>query len=77
MTLNPPAAVAILVAFRDLVDRGTAGQALLTQLATQLRHHFGQHPYPAFLSFWHLHLQAIPWETARQAWGLTQTITHS
>lgn len=76
MTLNPPEAVKVLLAYRHLVRRGAAGDPLAGHLSALFTEHLGKQPYPAFLTFWHLHLQAIPWDTARQAWGLTQTSQH-
>jgi hypothetical protein len=73
MTLNPPEAVVVLAAWRDLQARQIPQEGLPLHLDLIFRRHLGRMTYDAFLSFWHLHLQLIPFDLARTAWGLTQT----
>jgi len=73
MTLNPPEAVAVLAEWRALRQRDLPQEGLPLHLDLVFRRHLGRMTYDAFMTFWHLHLQLIPLDLAREAWGLTQT----
>lgn len=70
MIPNPPAAVHLLREHALLVRAGMDQAYTASHLAVVLSRLFGPLPWRDFLACWHLHLQAIPFETAAAAWGI-------
>jgi hypothetical protein len=68
MILNPPKVTLLLRAWHK-------GLLHAEGLAKCLPATFGPLSWEDFLRAYHLYLQSIPFELARESWGLTQTAT--
>ena len=66
MIPNPPHIIAILRQF-------DSGPHTARDLAILMLHHLGPQTWEQFGETYHLYLQSIPIDLAREAWGLTQT----
>lgn len=81
MILNPPHIMLMLRTYGDLTGRLGADRAeTIKALALLLRQFHGFLTWDSFLSLYHLYLQSIPMDLAKEAWGLNAaqaaSITH-
>lgn len=70
MITNPPAAVHILREHMLLLRSGVGLDHAIRHMAVVIARLLGHLPYKDFLTYWHLHLQLMPFEVATAAWGL-------
>lgn len=71
MIINPPSVVSLLRAFMA----GHLAQPAL--LAANFLTCFGRQSWEEWLNSYRLYLQPIPFDIAREAWGITQTQTNT
>lgn len=71
MIVNPPAAIHILREHKLLLRSEVGIEHATRHLAVVIARLVGILPYREFLTYWHLYLQAIPFEIACAAWGIT------
>lgn len=71
MIANPPHIQLVLKSHAQLIRHGVGGEVLAQMLAVLFRKHLGPLAWPDFLQTYHLYLQSIPMDLAREAWGIT------
>ena len=80
MITNPPEIYDILTAYHGHCKSAPPAQLVPEILSTLFRQHLGPQNLNDFLKTYQLYLQSIPFETAKEAWGISflpQTLTKS
>ncbi len=70
MIINPPHIVFLLKAYQQFCRHGLTGLNLAHAMAVAFRIHLGSMLWDEFIKTYHLYLQSIPLDLAKEIWGI-------